>query len=221
VAKFTGSHVSWPPKKDLKGGNTMGTKSARFVPSIRLEQYDVVNQKGDDMGQVQTLVMDMRAGLIAFALVSFGGFLGIGDKWFAMPWAALKWHPVTKKFTLNMQEEVLKNAPGMDKDKWLEEIEKWQEDQDLALLDRYYTSYGYASYLGIVQQRVTNLGDHKPDAKFEINKDVRGEFRFNLVATNGEIIAVSQGYNAKESALKGIESVKVNAADAVIEDNTV
>ena len=75
--------------------------------------------------------------------------------------------------------------------------------------------------MGIVQQRVTKLGDHKPDAKFEINKDVAGEFRFNLVATNGEIIAVSQGYNAKESALKGIESVKQNAADAAIEDNTV
>jgi len=199
----------------------MSSKSARFVPSSRLEQYDVVNKKGDDMGQMQNFVMDMREGLIAFALVSFGGFLGISDKWFAIPWVALKWHPETRKFTLNMTENVLKEAPGMDKDKWLEEIEKWQEDQDLALLDRYYTSHGYASYMGIVQQRVTKLGDHKPDAKFEINKDVAGEFRFNLVATNGEIIAVSQGYNAKESALKGIESVKQNAADAVIEDNTV
>ena len=199
----------------------MTIKSARFVPSIRLEQYDVVNQKGDDMGQVQTLVMDMREGLIAFALVSFGGVLGISDKWFAIPWAALKWHPETKKFILNMTENVLKEAPGMDKDKWLEEIEKWQEDQDMELLDRYYTSHGYEPYMGIVQQRITKLGSHKTDAKFEINKDVAGEFRFNLVATNGEIIAVSQGYDAKHSALEGIESVKQNAADAVIEDNTV
>jgi uncharacterized protein YegP (UPF0339 family)/sporulation protein YlmC with PRC-barrel domain len=199
----------------------MSSKSVRFVPSSRLEQYDVVNKKGDDMGQMQNFVMDMREGLIAFALVSFGGFLGISDKWFAIPWAALKWHPETRKFILNMSEEVLKNAPGMDKDKWLEEIEKWQEDQDLELLDRYYTSHGYESYMGIVQQRVTKLGDHKPDAKFEINKDVAGEFRFNLVATNGEIIAVSQGYDAKHSALEGIESVKRNAAAAVIEDKTV
>jgi uncharacterized protein YegP (UPF0339 family) len=199
----------------------MGSKSARFVPSVRLAQYDVVNKKGDDMGQVQTFVVDMHAGLIAFALVAFGGFLGITDKWFALPWAALKWHPKTMKFILDMPEEVLKNAPGMDKDKWLEEIDKWQEEKDLELLDRYYTSHGYESYMGIVQKRITKIGDHKPDAKFEINKDVAGEFRFNLVATNGEIIAVSQGYNAKESALKGIESVKLNAAEAVIEDKTV
>ena len=197
------------------------SKSVRFVPTIRLKQYDVVNKKGDDMGQVQTFVVDMREGLIAFALVSFGGFLGISDKWFAMPWVALKWHPKTLKFILDMPEEVLKNAPGMDKDKWLEEIDKWQEEKDLELLDRYYTSHGYESYLGVVQKRITKIGSHKPDAKFEIKKDVAGEFRFNLVATNGEIIAVSQGYNTKDNALNGIESVRENASTAVIEDKTV
>ena len=58
------------------------------------------------------------------------------------------------------------------------------------------------------------------ESKFELNKDVAGEYRFKLIATNGMTIAVSQGYNAKESALKGIESVKQNAAGAVIEDTT-
>jgi uncharacterized protein YegP (UPF0339 family)/sporulation protein YlmC with PRC-barrel domain len=199
----------------------MSSKSARFVPSVRLEEYDVVNKKGDDMGQVQTFVVDMQEGLIAFALVAFGGFLGITDKWFAIPWAALKWHPETMKFILDMPEKVLREAPGMDKDRWLEEIDKWQKETDLELLDRYYTSHGYESYLGIVQKRITNIGSHKPDAKFEISKDVAGEFRFKLVATNGECIAVSEGYTAKENALNGIESVKKNAAMAVIEDNTV
>ncbi len=199
----------------------MSSKSARFVPSIRLAQYDVVNKKGNDMGQVQTFVVDMREGLIAFALVAFGGMLGISDKWFAMPWAALEWHPKTMKFILDMPEEVLKNAPGMDKDKWLEEIDKWQEEKDLELLDRYYTSHGYESYLGIVQKRITKIGSRKPDTKFEINKDVAGEFRFKLLALNGQTIAVSEGYTAKEGAMKGIESVRQNAAEALIEDNTV
>jgi uncharacterized protein YegP (UPF0339 family)/sporulation protein YlmC with PRC-barrel domain len=198
----------------------MSSKSARFVPSIRLSQYDVVNKKGADMGQVQTFVVDMREGLIAFALVSFGGFLGITDKWFAIPWAALKWHPQTMKFVLDMPEEVLKQAPGMNKEKWLEEIDRWQEEKDLELLDRYYTHHGYESYLGVVQQRITNIGSHKPDARFEINKDVAGEFRFKLVATNGRTIAVSEGYTTKDNALNGIESVRQNAAAAQMEDRT-
>ena len=198
----------------------MASKSARFVPSIRLAQYDVVNNKGDDMGQVQTFVVDMHEGLIAFALVAFGGTLGISDKWFAMPWSALKWHPKTMKFILDMPEEVLKNAPGMDKDKWLEAIDKWQDEKDLESIDRYYTSHGYTSYKGIVQQVLTR-GSYKPNAKFEINKDEAGEFRFKLVALNGQTIAVSEGYTAKDGAMKGIESVKTNAAAAVIEDKTV
>ncbi|RJQ38545.1 MAG: DUF1508 domain-containing protein [Dehalococcoidia bacterium] len=199
----------------------MGSKSARFVPSVRLAQYDVVNKQGDDMGQVQTFVVDMQEGLIAFALVAFGGFLGITDKWFALPWAALKWQPETKKFILDMPEEVLKEAPGMDKDKWLEEIDRWQAETDLQLLDHYYTSHGYQSYAGIVQKRVTNIGSRKPDAKFEIDKDVAGEFRFKMVATNGQTIAVSEGYTTKDNVLNGIESIRQNAAAAVIEDKTV
>ena len=195
-------------------------KSVRFVPTIRLQQYGVVNKKGQDMGQVQTFVVDMHVGLIAFALVAFGGFLGITDKWFALPWSALKWHPETMKFVLNMPEEVLKNAPGMHKDKWVEEIEKWQKEKDLELVDRYYTSHGYESYLGVVQETITKRGKHKVDAKFEINKDKAGEFRFKLVAVNGQTIAVSEGYTTKDNALNGIESVKQNAAEAMIEDKT-
>jgi uncharacterized protein YegP (UPF0339 family) len=59
------------------------------------------------------------------------------------------------------------------------------------------------------------------DAKFELSKDVAGEFRFKLVAPNRECIAVSQGYNAKASALNGIESVRENAPVAVIDDITI
>ena len=52
--------------------------------------------------------------------------------------------------------------------------------------------------------------------KFEMYTDKAGEFRFRLKATNGEIIAVSEGYKSKASCLNGIESVKKNAPDAPI-----
>ena len=56
--------------------------------------------------------------------------------------------------------------------------------------------------------------------KFEVYKDKAGEFRFRLVATNGQTIAVSEGYKIKASAMNGIESVKENAPKAAIEDKT-
>jgi uncharacterized protein YegP (UPF0339 family) len=56
--------------------------------------------------------------------------------------------------------------------------------------------------------------------KFVVSKDKKGEFRFVLKAGNGEIIAISEGYAAKASALNGIESVRKNAADATVVDET-
>jgi uncharacterized protein YegP (UPF0339 family) len=120
-----------------------------------------------------------------------------------------------------MPADVLKNAPGMDKDKWLQEIENWQKEEDLSPIDKYYTTHGYKSYMGIVRTVAITRGRRKAEAKFEINKDVGGEFRFKLVAVNGETIAVSEGYTAKESALKGIESVRLNAPVAPVNDKTV
>jgi len=57
-------------------------------------------------------------------------------------------------------------------------------------------------------------------AKFEVFKDKAGKYRFRLKAANGEIIAASEGYEAKTGALKGIDSIKTDAPTAIIEDQT-
>jgi uncharacterized protein YegP (UPF0339 family) len=56
--------------------------------------------------------------------------------------------------------------------------------------------------------------------RFELYQDGRGEYRFRLKAGNGEIIAVSEGYKSKAGALSGIESVRSNATDATLDDQT-
>lgn len=56
--------------------------------------------------------------------------------------------------------------------------------------------------------------------KFELYSDAAGKFRFRLKASNGQVIASGQGYESKASALKGIESVRKNAADATLVDQT-
>ena len=57
-------------------------------------------------------------------------------------------------------------------------------------------------------------------AKFQLYKDKKGEFRFRLVAPNGETIATSEGYKSKDGAKNGIESVKKNATSATVEDKS-
>jgi sporulation protein YlmC with PRC-barrel domain len=79
---------------------------------------DVYNHDGEDLGDVKNMMIDMASGRIAYAVVSFGGFLGMGDKLFAVPWAALTLDTVNKRFTLAVSKDVLKDAPGFDKDHW-------------------------------------------------------------------------------------------------------
>ncbi len=67
-----------------------------------------------------------------------------------------------------------------------------------------------------VEDRTVEAVEEKKNPKFELYTDKAGEYRFRLKARNGEVIATSEGYKAKDSALNGIESVKKNAPEAEI-----
>jgi sporulation protein YlmC with PRC-barrel domain len=79
---------------------------------------DVFNKDGQDLGDIKEFMIDMKSGKVAYAVLSFGGLLGLGDKLFAVPWGALVLDTVNKRFTLNVLKESLKDAPGFDKDRW-------------------------------------------------------------------------------------------------------
>ena len=78
----------------------------------------VVNLQNEDLGKIEHLMIDLERGSIAYAVLSFGGFLGMGDKLFAIPWSALALDTADHKFILNVDKELLKNAPGFDNDHW-------------------------------------------------------------------------------------------------------
>jgi sporulation protein YlmC with PRC-barrel domain len=79
---------------------------------------DVYNTADEDLGDIKEFMIDMATGKVAYAVLSFGGILGMGDKLFAVPWAALKLDTVNKRFTLDVTKDAMKDAPGFDKDKW-------------------------------------------------------------------------------------------------------
>ena len=71
-----------------------------------------------DIGEVRDLAIDEHTGEILYAVLSFGGVFGIGDKYFAIPWEALDLTDDAKYFLLNVEKTDLSNAPGFDKDNW-------------------------------------------------------------------------------------------------------
>lgn len=79
---------------------------------------EVYNHNDEELGDIKEIMLDMRTGQIAYAVLSFGGILGMGDKLFAVPWERLTLDTVNKRFLLNVDKDLLKNAPGFDKNNW-------------------------------------------------------------------------------------------------------
>ena len=92
------------------------------VRASQLIGLNVWNGNGKELGEVNDLVIDTASGRIRYAAVSYGGFLGLGDKLFAVPWQAFHFRASEDskepRLVLNVSEEKIKNAPGFDQDHW-------------------------------------------------------------------------------------------------------
>jgi len=111
----------------------------RVLPVSMFIGYRVINPVGEDLGKIEDIAVDMESGRIAYAVLSFGGFLGFGDKLFAIPWEALKLSSEEDELILHVSKEALENAPGFDKNHWPEMADRqWGAG--------IYDYYGYQPY---------------------------------------------------------------------------
>ncbi len=90
----------------------------RLMGADTLIGNDVYNTADEDLGDIKEIMLDMHSGKVAYAVLSYGGFLGMGTKLFAVPWEALKLDTANHRFTLDVTKERLKEAPGFDQDHW-------------------------------------------------------------------------------------------------------
>ena len=104
-----------------------------------LSGNDVYNQKDEDLGDIKEIMLNMRTGRISYAVLSYGGFLGMGEKLFAVPWEALKLDTENKRFVLNVEKDRIESAPGFDKN-------NWPNMSDPAWADGLHTFYGTKPY---------------------------------------------------------------------------
>jgi hypothetical protein len=86
-------------------------ETARLIASDRVEGTPVRRSNGDDIGTIERVMIDKRGGRVAYAVMSFGGFLGIGENYRALPWSVLRYHEDLDAYELNLTDEQLKGAP--------------------------------------------------------------------------------------------------------------
>lgn len=95
-------------------GADIAVQTPQAVLLSSLMDFGVKNSNGDDLGSLEDIVIDWQHSRLAYPIISFGGFLGIGDKWFAIPFDAVTLNPLDKTFIFDVDKQMLENAPGFD-----------------------------------------------------------------------------------------------------------
>lgn len=119
---------------------TTSEKSVAMYGTVRASNIigeTVINGEGENIGSIYDLVIDAKNNRLAYAVLSFGGFLGMGTKLFAIPWAAFEFSLTENKLILNIDKEKLKNAPGF------EESDKWPDFSDTLWGEIIYKYYDF------------------------------------------------------------------------------
>ena len=98
-------------------GNTSGP-GPEVMAADTLQGDKVVNGSNEDLGTIEDIMIDVQRGRVAYAVMSCGGFLGMGDKLFAIPWNALTLDANRHCFVLDADRARFEKAPGFDKDHW-------------------------------------------------------------------------------------------------------
>ncbi|MCY2958957.1 MAG: PRC-barrel domain-containing protein [Planctomycetota bacterium] len=119
---------------------SMTAEKYGVVSASKIIGEAVINRQNESLGKINEIVFDAKSGRVAYAVLSFGGFLGMGSKLFAMPWGAFDFSVTENKLILNVDKEKLKSAPGFDP------AGKWPDFADRTWGSSIHTYYGYAPY---------------------------------------------------------------------------
>jgi sporulation protein YlmC with PRC-barrel domain len=94
--------------------NTRETHS--LIASDKVEGTAVYRPSGEQIGEIDRVMIDKRSGKVSFAIMSFGGFLGIGEDYYPLPWSALTYNERLGGYEVNVTEQQLKSAPHYSED---------------------------------------------------------------------------------------------------------
>lgn len=87
-------------------------ETSTLIAADKVQGADVFNTGGDRLGSVHDLMIDKQTGQVAYAILSFGGFLGIGNSYHPLPWSLLRYDPALGGYVVELDEHRLKGAPS-------------------------------------------------------------------------------------------------------------
>jgi hypothetical protein len=104
-----------------------GQETERLIGSDKVEGTNVVRPNGETIGEIERIMIDKRSGQVAYAVMSFGGFLGMGEDFYPLPWSMLTYDENLDGYVVDLTDEQLRSAPKLndttDDDMWADR--KW------------------------------------------------------------------------------------------------
>ena len=112
--------------------------SGNLIAADKVNGTSVYNLAGEKLGSVDDIMIDKISGRAIYAVLSFGGFLGMGEKYHPLPWATLKYDAQKGGYVVNLDKKQLEGAPNYDRDSEF----KWTPDYGRKV-DSYYKAPSY------------------------------------------------------------------------------
>ena len=109
--------------ENTTGKNQLGANANRPVNVLTATSIigdKVINKAGEDMGKIKDIMINIKEGTIQYLIIEFGGFIGLGEKLFAIPFVALKLNAKEQNFILDVEKDFLEAAPGFNPEHWPE-----------------------------------------------------------------------------------------------------
>jgi hypothetical protein len=124
---------------EVHTANKIIPETHHLIASDRIEGTPVRRLDGEKIGTIQRLMVDKLSGNVAYAVLSFGGLLGMGEKHFPIPWARLKYDLAQEAYRLDLTDEELKSAPTYRADKEFD----WGDRSQEIVIHSYYKTPNY------------------------------------------------------------------------------
>lgn len=113
-----------------------------LIPAKRVNGSAVLNQANEKIGQIEDIAIDKSSGKVAYAILSFGSFLGLGGKHQPLPWSVLSYDADKNAYVVPITEEFLALAPKLD----VSELSGWDDTPQRDAIHTYYAPYGARPY---------------------------------------------------------------------------
>lgn len=127
---------------ETASGRPAGRSEHPLIPAGRVNGATIYNSQGDKLGAVEDIAIDKLSGKVAYAILSFGGFLGLGERYYPVPWGVLRYDTAKGGYVVPLDKAALENAPSFEPD----ELSGWDDTDRRQSIYSYYEGYGVVPY---------------------------------------------------------------------------